>query len=213
MPSARLAYQTPGQLSDAAEAALPEELRKTLQAEFKERKKLMSDDLFLPPLLEERRQEFGITDGAFALAPFDDRILLYQVSRHKDETHTGTSILMAPTTREREEKQTPQGIVVAAGAKALDSLRCNGIDLGHMVMFLRIAPWRFVTDNVQGKDEEVIVLRVGDIVGSIDLQDQLRKGEVKVVFDKERYEHAYQDTKTNDVWYPQSVDPLIPEDM
>ena len=212
MPSARLAYKSVGQLSDAAEAKLAPDLRKTLQEEYEARHEFMSDDLGLPPLLESRRQEFGITDGAFAIAPFDDRILVYQVSRHKDETYGENSMIVMPdSVRAREEKQTPQGIIVSAGARALDSLRCNGIDLGHMVMFLRIAPWRFVTDTVQGSDQEVLVFRVGDIIGSIDLQEQLRNGDVKLVFDKERYEHAYEDTKTGDVWFPQTVDPQTAE--
>lgn len=212
MPSVSLAFTNPGQLSDKQVKDLNPELRKKLEAEFDERRKFMSDDLGLPPLLEARRQEFGITDGAFAVAPFSDRILVYQVSRHKEETHAGTSIIMADVTKDREASQTPQGIIVAAGAKALDELRSNGIDLGHMVMFLRIAPWRYNTDTVGGKDQQVLVFRSGDITGSIDLQENLRSGKMKLVFDKERYEHVYVDTETKEAWFPQAVESFIPED-
>lgn len=213
MPSVSMAYKTPGQLTDKEEEDLDPTLRKQLQEEAKERKSMMSKDLGLPELLEARRQEFGITDGAFALAPIADRILVYQISRHKEETFKGTGIIMPDTVKSREKKQTPQGIIVAAGAKALDELRCNGIDLGHMVAFLRIAPWRIETDTVKGTAEDLMVFRVGDIIGSVDLQDQIRKGIIKVVFDKEAYEHAYLDTRTGESWHPQTVDPAIPETM
>lgn len=202
-----------GKLTDDEEAALDGKLRANMDKLAKERKKLMSSarKLKLPKLLEERRQEYGITDGAFELQPFHDRVLVYQVHK-QEETYGGGLIIKTESRQDFEATSCPKGIVVAAGARALDELRCNGVDLGHMVVFMRLAPWRIETDTVGGRTEKLIVMRAGDIVGSADLADSIRAGDVKIQFEAEKYEHWYK-TKDGQVWKPRDVEPFLSEDM
>lgn len=189
-----------------------EEFRAQLEKESGERRKVMAKPgaLGLPQLLEQRRLEYGITDGAFAMQPFNDNVLVAQLYRNADECFEGTRIIMTAQAREREREQTPQGIIVAAGLCALDSLRMNGIDLGHIVGFMRMAPWRIETDMIGGKYDEVLVLRVADILGSVDLADMLRKGDMSTVFDQDQYEHHYEDADGN-LWKPQQSPAFIPD--
>jgi co-chaperonin GroES (HSP10) len=200
-------------LTAAAEHGLSDDVRRQLQDKAAARKKLMSSakKLKLPKLLEKRRQEFGITDGAFTSQPFHDRVFIYQV-HDAEETYGSGIIVKAESVRDYENTSCPRGIVVAAGARALDDLRCNGIDLGHIVTFLRMAPWRINTDMVAGHQEKLIILRSGDIVGSEDLAEQLRRGDVKLAYDPAKFEHWYK-AKDGGEWRPQDVDPYIPEDM
>lgn len=159
--------------------------------------------LGLPKLLEERRLKYGITDSAFSMQPYHDTVLVYQLSRMQGETFGDGPILMPDTSKKREHESTPQGVVVAAGLCALDSLRMNAMDLGHVVAFCRVAPWRMETDKVNGKWEQVLVFRVADIVGSLDLAKNLRSGDMAVGFDKDAYEHFYHNEETGENWHPQ----------
>jgi co-chaperonin GroES (HSP10) len=202
-----------GKLTSDEEDALDDNLKASMDKLAKERKRLMSSarKLKLPKLLEERRQEYGITDGAFDIQPFHDRILVYQTYK-QEETYGGGLIIKTESRKEYEATSCPQGVVVAAGARALDELRCNGIDLGHLVVFMRLAPWRIETDTVGGRTERLIVMRSGDIVGSMDLAESIRAGEVKVEFVESKYEHWYK-MKDGRVWKPRDVEPFLSEDM
>jgi len=205
--------QLPGVATQAELDRLDPMLRKDAERIQKRKNELMSPpgSLGLPPLLEERRLQVGITDGAFCVQPYNDSVFVHQINRMDQETYAGTGIIMIADEKRREKEQTPQGIVVAAGLVALDSLRMNGMDLGHLVTFCRIAPWRIQTDWIEGNSwEEVLVFRVGDIVGSTDLAENLRDGRVKVRFDPENYEHYYEDENGVN-WHPQRDTALIPE--
>lgn len=199
----------------ATEAEL-ERLDPVLRAEVlkldAERKSRMSPEgeLGLPALLEKRRLEYGITDGAFAVQPYNDTVLVYQISRMQGETFGDSSIIMPDVVKKKEHEGTPQGIVVAAGLQALDSLRMNGMDLGHVVAFCRVAPWRIETDKIGGRYDEILVFRVGDVVGSVDLADSLRDGTMEVRFDQEKYEHYYHDPETGVDWHPQRDTAYVP---
>lgn len=167
--------------------------------------------LGLPPLLEHRRLLFGITDGAFAFQPFHDKLLVHQIPT-KPETYGGGIIHKTEIAIDREERECPVGVIVAAGAMALDSLRANGVDLGHIVLFQRLAPWRHETDYTW-RDEKVMLLRAGDIVGSVDLGDALRSGKIKLEFDAKLYEHTYLNTETDEMWHPSKAEPFVSGDQ
>lgn len=181
--------------------------------ELAARKPLMSakGKLGLPKLLDERRLKYGITDGAFAFQPYNDSVVIHQLSRVQGETFAGSSILMSDKQKEREREGTPQGVIVAAGLCGLDGLRMNGMDLGHIVAFQRVAPWRVQTDLIGGNWEQVLIMRIADIVGSLDLVQNLRSGKMKVSFDKERYEHIYENTETGEIWHPSKNPAFQPE--
>lgn len=149
--------------------------------------------LKLPPLLEQRRLQFGITDGAFAFQPAFDRVLVHQLAQVPGLTHVPGGVIHKVDNAEvRELESSPQGVVVAAGLGALDALRSNGIDLGDIVDFAYHAPLRKRVDKTErGDDVWVILLQAGDIVGSADLAERIQQGEARIEFDAENYQHHF----------------------
>lgn len=144
----------------------------------------------LPPLLAQRRLEFTIPDGAFAQMPLYDRVLVYQLGE-KHFTEKVGSIFLPETTQERLHDEAPRGVIVGAGLKALDELRSNGCDLGHIVRFVKMAPYRLIVDFVNNKSVTCLVMMSGHIVASEDLEEERRSGTKELVFDAELEEHRW----------------------
>lgn len=143
------------------------------------KKSLMSPpgQLGLPSLLEARRLEFGITDGAFTLQPMYQRVLLFQIPIHVEEPS-----LISRTERQKKNdlRTAARGIVVSAGLQALDILRSNGCDIGHIVRYTHVNPWRHEIDYCEGKSFELMIVNAGDVNVSEDLAETLRGGVVKI---------------------------------
>lgn len=149
--------------------------------------------LGLPALLEDRRIRFSIPDGLFRETCLYDRVLLFQVKEHiPNRTAGDTSIIMPENVQQKEEDRTPVGIVISAGPKALDELRSNGADLGHVVRFVQISIIRVQCDTISGKPFWGIPVRSCDIYSSFDLTDQLRSGERRLVYDSTLEQHVYE---------------------
>jgi hypothetical protein len=199
-----------GSVSEEALQTMDERVRSEAQRKSALRKSLMSPaaTLRLPPLLEERRQQFGITDGAFAFQPFHDKLLIHQIYAKSATWDTEGRIVKVADTRKRDLKTCPVGVIVAAGAVALDELRINGIDLGHIVLFQRMAPFRHEVEQDESLDAEVIIVRPGDLVGSVDLGDDLRAGKMQIDFNSTDFEHTYRDSAGR-VWRPRSANPYM----
>jgi hypothetical protein len=136
--------------------------------------------LRLPKLLDERRLQFGIVDGAFRTQVTFERVFVWQIPRVETETFEGTRIIAPQNTRKRLEREASRGVLVGAGLSALDRLRSNGIELGHIVQIIRNAPWRIQVDSIAGQDFHVIVLQAGDLLGSEDLAAELLAGKAEV---------------------------------
>lgn len=134
----------------------------------------------MTPLLDERRFEYGITDGAFKYQASYDRIYVWQVAMQKGDKYEGSSIYLAESTQKRELNKAPCGIIVSAGLLALDSLRSNGIDLGHRILFCHSAPYHIRYDMIEGQEFHLVILTAGDIIGSEDLATNLRNRTVRV---------------------------------
>lgn len=166
--------------------------------------------LGLPKLLDERRIEYGITDGAFKRQAVFDRVLVYQIPMQKGDKYQEDSLIhLAESTQQRERNRAPHGIVISAGLKALDSLRSHGIDIGHRVLFAHTAPYHVRYDVVEGREFHLVVLQDGDIIASEDLAENLR--ERRVFFKVNRTEdglvtHTYQD-ENGKTWLPQDSSP------
>lgn len=129
-------------------------------------------------LLDERRVEYSIPDCVFDVSPAYDRIFVWQIDRNRGETALEGGVIIRPdVVRERDKQSCPMGIVVGAGLKARDVLASNGIDLGHVVVFLRLSPYRVVLGNIASIEVSVLVMRDGDLVGSRDIAQQLLSGE------------------------------------
>lgn len=171
-----------------------------------ERRKKMSPAgaLGLPPLLDQRRLEIGITDGYFRMKMSFSNISLYQLPpfMHGELVSKDSMILVPETAAERERLQAPRGVLLDAGLSAMDVLTTNGYMLGDIVYFVRMSPWEVSVDIVAGREERMVVMPVGSLVSSEDLARRLQAGEVKVVYDEHDHEHQIHDTETGRMWVP-----------
>lgn len=162
----------------------------------------------LPELLDARRLKYAIPDGAFQRCSVYDRILVWQIPSDEGETFGDTMIIMPETSKVKARESAPRGIIVSAGLLALDHLRSNGMDLGHIVNFVIQAPWRLQIDTVNGHPFFLLILRDGDLIASEDLQYALKNGECTITNNNQN-QHIFTD-KQGKQWQPQL--PFIPED-
>lgn len=176
------------------------------------------NSLGLPPLLEKRRLEYLIPDESFREQPLFDRIFVHQISMWGDrDTYGDSQIVMTQVTKESEKFSNPRGILVAAGLLALDEIRSSGVDLGHVVTFIKLAPWRLQVASHSGVDEHLLVLRSCDLIASEDLMSAIRSGHIEVKLDvvekdgRKYTTHIYLDKRTGKEWHP--LMPSMPEEM
>ena len=159
----------------------------------------------IPPLLDARRVQWKIPDGAFQVAPLYDRIYVYQIPMYIKKKG---AIFMSEVKEKAELRTGSRGILVAAGMKALDAIRSNGCDLGHIVRTNHVNPWRMPIDFAEGKEYDLLVMEAGYLTGSEDLADMLRSGAVKTGFNQAG-DHVFLDQEGN-AWDP--VMPWNPND-
>jgi hypothetical protein len=186
-----------------ADNELGREMKKAALAYDAEKRSRMSPPgtLRIPRLLDQRRLEYGITDAAFKEQPLFDRVYAYQIDQFEGETFGDTMIIRPDSSKDRDRRSAPRAIIVGAGLAALDALRSNGVDLGHIVSFLRLAPWSKRFDVIGGHEEHLLILRAGDIIGSEDLRAQLESSEV--IERVENDQHVYVNRGTGAKLAPQ----------
>lgn len=162
----------------------PEVFKRKVEAMEAELRSKMSPPgaLGLPPLLDKRRIERGICDAAFKFQAAFDRILVaqYDEEAERDTYLDGGLIIKTDIAKRRDSMQAPRGVIISAGLRALDNLRSNGIDIGHQVTFVRVAPYRITVEWVGGVEQSLLVLRDGDVIASLDTMEALRSGKAKV---------------------------------
>jgi hypothetical protein len=166
---------------------------------------------YLSPLLDRRRIQHVIPEGVFRFHAAFDRIYIYQIAEWDQAAGAkfgDTSLFMPQQTREYRERETPRGIIVSAGLQAQEVLRSNGMAVGHIIRFIRNAPWRMIADNINGKEYGVFIMRDGDITGSEDLAANLKAGKVKLLEEGGRFCYVDEDGRQ---WDPK--EPWIPDDM
>lgn len=136
-------------------------------------------------LLERRIAKYKIPSSPYA--PLFDRIVVYILPEEKAARDTfipGGKIQKSEEYKEAEKRESPRGVLIAAGLKAMDILRGHGVDLGHIVWLARFSPWRHEVDRDEnGKPIELMFLRAGDIVGSEDVRENMDKRLLKVKFE------------------------------
>jgi hypothetical protein len=142
-------------------------------------------------LLERRRLEYAIPDGAFRQQAMGWRVLLWQLPLWEGNTYQGTSILMTEQTKSRKVDEAPRGVIVSAGLEALDYLRSNGSDVGHIVNFLQLGPWRLPIDSIEGKQHYLVITHGADLIGDEDLQKALNAGYLTCEWSTEHQCHGY----------------------
>ena len=164
----------------------------------------------LPELLDKRRVEYAIPNDVFELGAAFDKVLVFQVSEEEKETFGDTSILVPDTVQGRLEKESPVGIICGAGLKARDILLTNGMDVGHKVAIVKLAPYRKEAGTTHGHRHEIMILRTGDIIGSVDLAHAMNRGDVRVVWNDDTQKHQYM-VKDEGGDFTIAYDPLMPE--
>lgn len=153
--------------------------------------------LGLSKLLDERRLQYGIPDEAFEEQASFDRCYVHQIQPRWLEGGKGKkigSLYLPESSQKRRRVESSRGVLVSAGLVAMDSLRSNGIELGHIVNIVRMNPWRKYIGMVGSHELDIMVLRDGDIVGSEDVRAQLKSGETRVEWDEAAGCHFYVDT-------------------
>lgn len=178
---------------------------KDAEGDSREREKRMSPPgaLGLPKLLDQRRLEYGIMDSAFTRQAMYDRILMFQVTK-KGRMFGDTNIFMPDQSLYAELDRSEQAIVISAGLEAMDVLRTNGMDLGHIVTIGRNMPMRYCYDWLNGKPQYIIMGIVGDIVASTDTASMLRTRELRMVTKAgEKMDHRYVN-ENGEAWAPAS---------
>lgn len=145
-------------------------------------------------LLDDRIKEYGLPPCPYQ--PAFDRFVLYTIPEKKASRETfadGGLIVKPESVASREKKESPRGIIMAAGLIAMDQLRGHGIGLGSLVWVARFSPWRHVVERTDRGDIEMMFLRVPDVVGSEDTLGELQSGKLSIVLGddgKHRYQYA-----------------------
>lgn len=132
--------------------------------------------LRLPPLLEFRRIAWGIPDAAFSAAAAYDRMWAWQIPQDTSVTYGDTLIHKPESVRTREVQTAPRAIILTAGLLALDQLRSNGMDLGHIIHFANQGHWRLPIDGPDGREMKLMLVSTGDVVDSEDTRRLLDYG-------------------------------------
>lgn len=135
----------------------------------------------MPRLLNERRERYMIIDQMFEYPAMYDRILVHQVSMHEGTDTKGGLIVMPESVKQREKDAACLGIIVSAGLQALDELRSNGSDIGHLVAFVQWSVYRLPVFTIAGRDFHLLVLKAGDIVADCDLFRLRKEQNVRIV--------------------------------
>ena len=194
----------------SVEDAVSFEARKDAIADAIQKGMAKKGALKLPPLLDERRLHYLIPDQAFEFQPLSDRVLVAQLDDGPEDNKfiKGGLIEMTQQAQSRKEGESPRGIIVGAGLLALDALRSNGVDLGHIVCFTSQMPWTLPCGRVgEGGDSieyKLFQMVVADISGSLDTRKMIVSGELEVVQhvrDDGVTEHHYK-TKEGKTWNP-----------
>ena len=124
-------------------------------------------------LLQMRCREWGIEIPTFA--PMDNNCVVWRLPPLK-VTKGGVII--------PEDQQSPhaKGLLLAMGPRAMDVLRSNGIDVGHVIIFARFAGWETSDQTKEyAKGQLVLMLKDRDIIGSDDLRVALESGKARYV--------------------------------
>jgi len=142
-------------------------------------------------LLEKRLKEYNIP--AWPYQPVFDRIVVYRIpeDKAKSDKFSEDGILVKPeVVKDREEKSSPRGLVVAAGLTAMDQLKGHGIGLGDLVWLTKWTFYSHETARTTMGGVEFLFMRAGDVVGSEDLLKSMQAKKVTVVLDKDG-QHKY----------------------
>ena len=127
-------------------------------------------------LLRERCSEFGIEPPTYAM--MDNNVCVWRLPPLK----LSAGGIVIP-----EDSQNPhvKGVIVSMGPRARDVLYSNGIEEGHIVVFARFSGWEFKDrTTTKSLNQEFLVIKDRDVIGSDDLRVSLATGKAKYVLDE-----------------------------
>lgn len=139
--------------------------------------------LGLPPLLEEQRLEYGITDGFFRVQASWDRIFVFPIDAEDGEKAEKTTggIIKPRITKLRDLQEGNRGVLISAGLQAADRLMSNGYELGHIVVTNKNVPFARRCEQISEEVLHYLVMREADLAGSETLMDEIRAGKKRIV--------------------------------
>jgi len=142
--------------------------------------------------LEERRFRYGIPDEAFKVQATFKRVFVKQIEEWEGETFGPDSRLVrTDVQKQRGRESTPRGVLVSAGLEAQDVLLSHGIELGDIVWIVQMSIFRLPVLSIDGTDEVLLVLNVGDVNGCEDAWERLQSGEMVSEYDEKAKQHHY----------------------
>lgn len=158
-------------------------------------------------LLDQRRLEYMIPNGAFESYPGFDKVYIWQLSTVEGNTYAKGGMIVMPDQIIAAKRNTaPRGVLVSAGLKAMDALYSSGFEIGHIVRFKKMAPFIQPVETIDGHELTVMVIRDGDIVSSEDLASSIHSRNTKIVnvaADKNTYDYRFE---TNGLVTGQKID-------
>ncbi len=139
----------------------------------------------LPALLDERRVGHAVPDSAFRLGPLFDQVVLWPLEEADlGDGKISEHLFAAPSSRSNDELKSPRCLILDAGVLAIDQLRSNGADIGHIVYIIHLNPWWIPCGrSKRGKDWYVRLVTADRVVGSEDFAREKREGKVRIVED------------------------------
>ncbi len=141
------------------------------------------DELRLPPLLEARRQKYGIPDGVFKVQATWDRIIVFPIDLFDGDLAQKTTggLWKTRETQQRDQQEGHRGVLISAGLSAIDRLASHGYEIGHIVHTNKNVPFARRCEQFEAFEVFYLAMREADLLGSEDLREQLRTGEAKIV--------------------------------
>lgn len=130
-------------------------------------------------LVETRMRNYGIERVTFQ--PIDDQVVVWRLP----PIQVSAGGIQIP-----DEGQSPhvKGVILKMGPRAMDSLKSNGIEEGHIVLFERFSGWEHTDVKVYPRKQAtrdtwnvVVILRAKQIIGSDDLAKDLASGKAKYI--------------------------------
>lgn len=139
--------------------------------------------LGLPPLLEEQRLKYGITDGFFRVQASWDRIFVFPIDAEDgDKADKTTGGIWKPKmTKLRDLQEGNRGVLISAGLTAADRLMSHGYELGHVVVTNKNVPFARRCESISEEALHYLVMREADLAGSETLREEIRAGKKRIV--------------------------------
>lgn len=150
----------------------------------------------------DRIAEFDIPIEVFLHRALFDRVLVWQIPEDHGGADTvkldgGVKLYKPETTIARERQQNPRGVIISAGLHAYTALRSHGSDIGNIVRFVRLAPWRITVGREGKKDIELFPLRADNLVVDDDQALDVHEGRLTLAWDNYDYYYRERGVRTD----------------